>query len=255
MEIKMDTMRADEYDAARFSSNEREAADVEAHRSPDATETDQFLSEPAFNGNGGHTSGQRNRGNNDIGHREGAVCRVKKELCQNVFHGVRLWMIIVIILLIIAALIILSLFVCAAIHEDVDEKFDSSLFKVPRYFNGSFRLPNFVFTEELLTPSSNKRQALAAELQNKLNDLYRSSPALGRYFSKADIQAFRSGSVMADYTLLFHLPEEELGQLRNFTLSWEMVFNVFRQFLYDQESAESGPMYIDPDSLQMYSRH
>lgn len=46
------------------------------------------------------------------------------------------------------------------------------------------------------------------------------------------------------------MPEEEKDQLRNFTLSREMVYNVFRQFLYDQES-ESDPMFIDPASLKM----
>lgn len=60
----------------------------------------------------------------------------------------------------------------------------------------------------------------------------------------------RNGSVIADYKLTFHMPEEEKDQLRNFSLSREMVYNVFRQFLYDQES-ESDPMFIDPASLKM----
>lgn len=58
------------------------------------------------------------------------------------------------------------------IHEDVDENFDRSLFKVPQYFNGSFQLPNLVFTEELSTLSSNESQALAAELQEKVYTNY-----------------------------------------------------------------------------------
>lgn len=62
----------------------------------------------------------------------------------------------------------------------------------------------------------------------------------------------RNGSDIADYQLTFLLPEEELDQLRNFTLSREMVFNVFRQFLYDQELDETDPMYIDPPSLKMF---
>lgn len=47
------------------------------------------------------------------------------------------------------------------------------------------------------------------------------------------------------------MPEEQQDELRNFTLSREMVYNVFRQFLYDQESDKSEPMYIDPVSLNM----
>lgn len=48
------------------------------------------------------------------------------------------------------------------------------------------------------------------------------------------------------------MPEDD--QLRNFTLSREMVYNVFRQFLYDQEPNDSGPTYIDRLSLTMFWR-
>ncbi|KAM6931933.1 TPA-induced transmembrane protein homolog [Lycodopsis pacificus] len=175
-----------------------------------------------------------------------SVCRISQE-------RVRLLLIIVCIVVLICAVIWISLAMCAAFHVDGDDNFDSSLFKVPRSFNGSFQLPNRVFTEELSTLSSNESQALAADLQEKLDGLYRSSPALGRYFSEAEIQAFRNGSVViADYQLTFVMPEEQQDQLRNFTLSREMVYNVFRQFLYDQEADESGQMYIAPVSLNMF---
>lgn len=62
----------------------------------------------------------------------------------------------------------------------------------------------------------------------------------------------RNGSVVADYQLKFLIPEEEKDQLGNFTLSREMVFNVFRQFLYDQEAGPAQPLYIAPDSLRMF---
>ncbi len=65
----------------------------------------------------------------------------------------------------------------------------------------------------------------------------------------------RNGSVIADYQLTFLMPEEQQDQLRNFTLSREMVYSVFRQFLYDQETDEPGLMYIDPLSLNMFLRH
>lgn len=55
--------------------------------------------------------------------------------------------------------------------------------------------------------------------------------------------------------LTFLMPEEQQDELRNFTLSREMVYNVFRQVLYDQESDEKGPMFIDPLSLNMFVRH
>ncbi|XP_071372453.1 TPA-induced transmembrane protein homolog [Centroberyx affinis] len=159
-------------------------------------------------------------------------------------------MVIIFIFLLIAAVIGISLGVCSVIHEDVDEKYDSSSFEIPRYFNGSFRLTNQIFTAELLTPSSNQSQALSTELREKLADLYRSSPALGRYFSTAEVYAFRNGSVVAQYRLKFLMPAEH-DQLEKFTLSREVVYNVFRQFLYDQEP-ETEPMYIDPLSLNMF---
>lgn len=55
-----------------------------------------------------------------------------------------------------------------AIHEDEEEKFDPSLFKLPLYHNGRFELPNQVFTDDLFNMSSNKSQFLAARLQEKV---------------------------------------------------------------------------------------
>ncbi|XP_019943542.1 TPA-induced transmembrane protein [Paralichthys olivaceus] len=184
-------------------------------------------------------------------HREiSAACRIQRVLEKNV----KPWMVIVAILVLIIAVIIISLVVCSAIQEDVDDNFDPSLFEIPLQFNGSFQLPNMVFTEELFIFTSNKSKVLTAELQKKLADLYEASPALGRYFSKAEIYSLRNGSIIADYQLTFLIPEEQHDQLRNFTLSREMVYNVFRQFLYDQESEDSAPTYIDPLSLNMFGR-
>ncbi|XP_029923028.1 TPA-induced transmembrane protein [Myripristis murdjan] len=179
-----------------------------------------------------------------------AVCKIKSELNEVIFWRIRLWMAIVFLFLIILAVIAISLVLCTVIHVDVDEEYDRSLFKIPRFFNGSFQLTNQVFTAELLTPSSNQSQALSAELQEKLANLYKSSPALGRYFSEAEIYAFRNGSVIAEYQLKFVMPADH-DQLEKFTLSREVVFNVLRQFLYDQETEETEPMYIDPVSLTM----
>uniref|UniRef100_A0A4W6C9P0 SEA domain-containing protein n=2 Tax=Lates calcarifer TaxID=8187 RepID=A0A4W6C9P0_LATCA len=226
-----------------------------AYRIPDATERDGLLGVQA--GTNGEAipsvhAAEAQRRNIYTAQEESATCRIKRELNETVFWKLKLWMIFIFIFLLMVAVIIISLLVCSAVHEDEDEKFDPSLFTVPRYFNGNFQLPNMVFTEELFTLSSNNSQALIAELQEKLADLYTSSPALGRYFSKAVIFAFRNGSVIADYQLTFLMPEEEQDQLRNFTLSRAMVYNVFRQFLYDQEADTSASMYIDPLSLNMF---
>ncbi|XP_054456489.1 TPA-induced transmembrane protein isoform X2 [Anoplopoma fimbria] len=227
MDIELQPIGENGNDGAAYSFNERARAGNGdgPYRIPDATESDGLLSAQIS-----------------------SVCKIRRK-------RLRLWGIIVLIVLLIIAVVFISLAVCAAVHKDVDENFDSSLFKVPRSFNGSFQMPNQVFTEELFSISSNESQELAANLTEKLADLYRSSPALGRYFSKAEIQAFRNGSVIADYQLTFLMPEEQQDQLRNTTLSREMVFNVFRQFLYDQEGDESGQTYIDPVSLNMFLRH
>ncbi|XP_059187945.1 TPA-induced transmembrane protein [Centropristis striata] len=186
-----------------------------------------------------------------------ALCRIRRELNEELCPRFRLWMALIFIFVIIGAVIGITLAVCSLIHEDKDDNFDRSLFKVPRYFNGSFQLPNLqsnVSTEELLTLFSNESQALT-DLQGKLADLYTSSPALGRYFSKAEIYPFRNGSSIADFQLTFLMPTEKQDQLRNLVLSREMVYNVLRQFLYDQESDESEAMYIDPASLKMFLGH
>ncbi|KAM9853126.1 TPA-induced transmembrane protein [Aulostomus maculatus] len=192
----------------------------------------------------------RNQGHTHTPPQMSAVCRARKELKENVCRGVQLWMVIILIFLLIVVVTLISLALCSVIHEDKDEKFDRSSFKVPRFFNGSFRLPSLVFTEEFLAISSNESKALTADLQEKLTDLYSSSPALGRYFSEAEIFALRNGSVIAEYQLTFLMPADQQNQLKMFTLSREMVYNVFRQFLYDQD--ESAPTHIDPVSLKLF---
>ncbi|XP_068601569.1 TPA-induced transmembrane protein [Brachionichthys hirsutus] len=236
----------------------------EACETPAAAETDVLLRVQAAVSHS--ADNHRSIGNAFTPPETGPVCRIKRELNDVVFWKVRLWMVIVFIFLLIFTLIMITLLVCAGkatcvfvvhvqtIHEDTDENFDPSLFKIPLLFDGTFQMPNVVFTEELFVLSSNQSKALADICQEELADLYGSSPALGRYFSKAEIYAFRNGSVVVDYQLTFLIPRDQQEELRNFTLSREMVYNVFRQFLYDQDTDESGPMFIDPVSLNMFLR-
>ncbi|XP_077397481.1 TPA-induced transmembrane protein [Festucalex cinctus] len=183
---------------------------------------------------------------------ESAVRKAKRELCEVVHGRVRLWMLVVFLAAAIGAVVLVSLAVCAAVHEDVDEKFDRSSFRVARLFNGSFRLPGLAFNEDLLSVSSNQSRAIASDLRDTLSDVYTSSAALGRYFYKAEISALRNGSVIAEYQLTFVMPEEQEERLRSFTLSREMVYNVLRQFLHEQENRGApSNLYIDPASLNM----
>lgn len=59
----------------------------------------------------------------------------------------------------------------AAIHKDEDDIFDPSSFNFPHYFNGSFTMPNRLFTGEFSTVSSSEGRALAAELETKVGPI------------------------------------------------------------------------------------
>ncbi|XP_049582814.1 TPA-induced transmembrane protein [Syngnathus scovelli] len=183
---------------------------------------------------------------------ESAVDRVKRELNKVVCgDNVRLWMVLLLLPVVLMAAILISLALCSVVYRDPDEKFNRATFRVPRLFNGSFVLPGLNFTEDLLNLSSNRSRDLTGDLQGKLSNVYTSSPALGRYFSKAEIHTLRNGSVIAEYQLTFFMPEEHQEQLRDFTLSRKMVYNVLRQFLYEQDRAASSALYIDPVSLKL----
>ncbi|XP_061537551.1 TPA-induced transmembrane protein homolog isoform X2 [Phycodurus eques] len=246
MDIEMEIVKTNGNDTVAHLGTTG-TGDNHADRCHSTTERSVLLA--AQNGHNGETmrSGR-------LATEEGAVYRVKRELSEAVCGKVRLWMLLALLAVLMAAVILLSLAVCSAVHEDPDEKFDRSLFRVPRIFNGSFRLPGLAFTEDLLSISSNQSRALASDLEGKVSGLYRSSPALGRYFSKAEIYALRNDSVIAEYQLTFVMPEEHEEQLRRFTLSREMVYNVLRQFLYDQQDSDASPassLYIDPVSLKL----
>ncbi|XP_028978159.1 TPA-induced transmembrane protein [Esox lucius] len=179
-----------------------------------------------------------------------AAHRLRKRLNAKVLGNLRLWGVILILIFLIAAVIGASIVFCSVIHKDLDETYDSSLFVLPLCFNGSFQLTNQVFTPELLSPASNQSRFLSSQLKQKLTVLYSSSPALGRYFSSAGISSFRNGSVIVDYWLRFLVPVDN-AELQRFTLSREMVLNVFRQSVYDQEPETEHPLDILPSSLDM----
>lgn len=67
-------------------------------------------------------------------------------------------------------------------YEDQDEKFDVSTFTVPQYFNGTFQLPNLVFTEELSNLNSSESQVLIADVEEKVsisNDVFNTFLLIG----------------------------------------------------------------------------
>ncbi|XP_035242458.1 TPA-induced transmembrane protein isoform X3 [Anguilla anguilla] len=167
-------------------------------------------------------------------------------LNRKVVWRLRLWMIIALILLVVAILaIVLGLVLWEVLYEDEDDKFDRKSFVVPLFYNGSLRLVSQDVPADLLT--SNQSRAL---IEKELYSLYNCSPALGRYFSGVGLTTVRNGSVTANYWLKFLMPEEH-KQLLRYTLSREMVYNVLRQHLYDQEPGTGPLLYIDPAAIHM----
>ncbi|KAJ8368610.1 hypothetical protein SKAU_G00086380 [Synaphobranchus kaupii] len=179
----------------------------------------------------------------------------RKGLCmylnRKVVWRLRLWMLIALGLLLLAILVLaLALILYSVLYVDEDDIFDGKSFVVPLFYSGSLRLVNQNFTEDLLSPTSSQSQALSGLLEQKLSNVYSSSPALGRYFSSAGFYAFRNGSVTAYYWLKFLMPQEH-KQLLHYTLSREMVYNVLRQYLYDVEADVDPLHYLDPAAIYM----
>ncbi|KAG7267065.1 hypothetical protein CRUP_033510 [Coryphaenoides rupestris] len=179
----------------------------------------------------------------------GAVNRLLTGLDEEVCWRCKVWMVIIAIILFIAAVIFTSVALCSVLREDVDDTFDRSSYEIPRNFNGTFRLANQ--SGELFSASSNQSQDLASQLRQKLWGVYSDSPALGRYFFGAEINDFRNDSLEAAFSLSFLLPRQDVERLQAFTLSRELVYNVLRQFLYDEESQPPVALQIDPASLRM----
>lgn len=183
----------------------------------------------------------------DVEAQKSFLCRVRDELAQKVCGGkVPLWVVLVLLSLLIVTVVLVSVALCRAIQDDADDKFDSRLLDVSRSFSGRFLLPNLNLTRG----TENETGALATELHNKLDVLYRDSPALGRYYSSSQVQELSNDPVWARFRLTFRMPSSELRQLSRFTLSRGMVYNVLRQFLFDQEE-DQHLTFIEPSSLHM----
>lgn len=256
--IEMTHMSNGNERSARVNGQEASKDETDGfRRKKNEPETHGLLeNEEALNGN---TVTTDSRSNHDIeAHRpiytnqkKSAVCQVKEELTQKICKNrIPLWAVLILIFVLIIGIIFASLALCTVIYDDVDEKYDSRMFEVQTHFNGSFLLPNLNFTEEQLNMASNESHTLAAELNNKLDDLYTNSPALGRYFSSSEIDDLSEAPAKALFHLTFRMPAVEQSELKRFTLSRSMVYNVLRQFLFDQEDT-ADRLYIEPTSLNM----
>ncbi|NXX81804.1 TTMP protein, partial [Urocolius indicus] len=66
-----------------------------------------------------------------------------------------------------------------------------------------------------------------------LTDVYRSSPALGRYFRSAQAAYFRNESSTVFYQLEFSVPPSTEEFMKN-TMNPDFIRNVLRQSIYDE---------------------
>lgn len=170
---------------------------------------------------------------------------LKEDLNEPVFWKIKFWMALLVLLLVIICIILLLIFLCPGEKEDADEKYDRLLFVVPLNFTGSFRMANYSYMQD---PVSQSDSELFINLSQKLIHVYRSSHALERYFSSAEIETMRRNNATVQFKLEFKMPEEN-KQLQRFTLSREMVYHVLLQNLVDQDTEDQ--LYIEPYSLSM----
>lgn len=220
-----------------ITPNEQENMNNGNEETEEATENNRLF--PIRDGNSQNEQNETNRGKQR--------CRSKS---RYVFWKCKLWMCILSVFILLAIATVIGLVLYSVVYVDEDEKIDKTLHVVSRYYNGTLRIVNQEFTPELLLPKSQKSEFLSGQLKDMLSRLYSSSPALGRYFVNAGLNSFSNGSVTAYYWLKFEIPSEH-SKLIKYTLSEEVLVNVFRQHLYDQELEENRNLHIDPSSLSL----
>ncbi|KAK6485823.1 TPA-induced transmembrane protein [Huso huso] len=220
-----------------ITPNEQENMNNGNEETEEATEINQLC--PMRDENSPNEQNETNRGKQR--------CRSRS---RYVFWKCKLWMCILSVFILLAIATVIGLVLYSVVYVDEDEKIDKTLYVVSRYYNGTLRIVNQEFTPELLLPKSQKSEFLSGQLKDMLSRLYSSSPALGRYFVNAGLNSFSNGSVTAYYWLKFEIPSEHSKMIK-YTLSEEVLVNVFRQHLYDQELEENRNLHIDPSSLSL----
>ncbi|XP_043940425.1 TPA-induced transmembrane protein isoform X2 [Protopterus annectens] len=153
----------------------------------------------------------------------------------------RLWMLLLAIFGAIVLVVIVSLVLYSVIYTDEDDIVDNSLKSTgkPQYYEGTMRLKQLA-SDDVMTTDKAKQM---------LTDVYNSSPALGRYFVEAIV--FESNdTTTVTYSLKFALPPDH-SLLLQYTLSEEVLVNVLKQYVCDQEDSPEGGqgLQIEPSSL------
>lgn len=163
--------------------------------------------------------------------------------CRNVvFWKCKLWMVITTIFLVILLVILISLILYSNVYIDEDDYWD------PPLSSGNFH--NFSGTLEL---KCSLPQFSSEDITERLTEVYRSSPALGRYFRSAQVISFSNESSTVIYQLVFSLPPSTEGFMEN-TMNPDFIQNILRQNIYDEDTLNPGTsecdrLKLDPTSL------
>lgn len=169
-------------------------------------------------------------------------CRKSCNNCSTVVCcKCRLWMLLLVVFVAIIVIAIVGLVLYSVIYTDEDDIVDSSLKSTgtPQYYEGTMRI-NQPASGALMTTD---------EVKQMLTHVYNSSPALSRYFVEAVVLKSNDTSVVK-YWLKFALPPEN-SLLLQYTLNEEVMVNILRQYVYDQEDSSEGGqgLQIEPSSL------
>nr|XP_060626610.1 TPA-induced transmembrane protein [Anolis sagrei ordinatus]XP_060626611.1 TPA-induced transmembrane protein [Anolis sagrei ordinatus] len=177
------------------------------------------------------------------------------KLCsETVFWKCKLWMIITYIFLLLIVVTILAVTLNSVGYIDEDEYWDSESIANGNHHNFSGILKVHCENPEPLL-SESTYNLLSENLHKRLTDIYRDSPALGRYFISAEVISISDGNNTAFYHLWFSVPQDETEEFMKYRMSQKFVMNILRQNIYDQEEMdglevpECTNLRIDPTSL------
>ncbi|XP_051006305.1 TPA-induced transmembrane protein [Acomys russatus] len=157
-----------------------------------------------------------------------------------VVRNCKLWMVIVTIFLCFTLVIVMSLCLVGVTYIDEDETEILELSSNKTFFI-VLKIPEECVNEEELHHLLNKR----------LTDVYRASPALGRFFTSADIMDFSVENATVTYHLQFGVPAEDDGFIKHM-LSKELVLGIMRQNFHDKNLSGCEQLGLDPESLLLY---
>ncbi|XP_042298852.1 TPA-induced transmembrane protein-like [Sceloporus undulatus] len=179
-----------------------------------------------------------------------------KSCSEIVFWKCRLWMLVTSIFLLLIAVTIITLSVSSAVYIDEDEYWDPELIASGNHHNFSGIVKIHCVNPELLL-SESTYNLLSENLHKRLLDVYRDSPALGRYFISAEVISISDGNNTAAYHLCFSVPQDETREFMKYRMNQNFVMNILRQNIYDQEELygldvpECINLTLDPTSLSL----